>query len=86
MSKHIADSRIQKSLKKPPKLVNNYIIEDLDEHIEYVDSMLDYHHATSAVNCKLFVLTLKGVVMTWYKTLSDDSINLWKKRCDEFTA
>jgi hypothetical protein len=37
---------------------------DLDEHLEHIDIVLDYHQEKSVVKCKLFVLTLKCDVMT----------------------
>lgn len=40
---------------------------DLDKHVEYVMNMLGYYHTHGAMKCKLFVLTLKGVAMTWFK-------------------
>lgn len=42
--KHIFDSKIQKSLEKPPKLDNYDGLGNLDENIEHVDTILDYYH------------------------------------------
>lgn len=33
--------------------------------------MFNYHHARSAIKFKLFVLTIKGAIMTWLKTPED---------------
>jgi hypothetical protein len=38
---------------------------DPDEHVEHIDTVLDYHEARGAVKCKLLVLTLKGSAMTY---------------------
>jgi uncharacterized protein with von Willebrand factor type A (vWA) domain len=57
-----------------------------DEHVEHLDTVLDYHQVPGVVKCKLFVLTLKGAVMTWFKGVEDSSINSWKELCNEFTS
>jgi hypothetical protein len=57
-----------------------------DEHIEHVDSVLDYHYARGAVKCKLFVLMLKGAAMGWFKGLRDSSIDSWEELCSEFES
>lgn len=57
-----------------------------DEHMEHIDTVLDYHQAQGAVKCKLFVLTLKGTAISWFKGLEDNLINSWKELCDEFTS
>jgi hypothetical protein len=48
---------------------------DLDEHVKHMDTVLDYHSAKGAAKFKLFVLTLKGAAMVWFKGLQDKSIN-----------
>lgn len=50
-----------------------------------MDTFLDYHHAQGAIKCKIFVLTLKRVVMTWFNTLPHGYINYGKELCDSFT-
>jgi hypothetical protein len=39
-------------------------IADPDDHVEHIDTILDYHGARGFVNNKLFVFTLKGSAMT----------------------
>lgn len=41
---------------------------DQDEHDNHVDTVLDYHQAMSVMKWKKNILTLKGVVMIWFKT------------------
>lgn len=38
------------------------------------------------VKRKLFVLTLKGSALTWFKGLEDNSINSWVELCEDFTS
>lgn len=84
LSRRIFNIWIPKSLEKPLKLDNSYNETREDEHIEYVDNMLDYHHVQIVVRCKLFVLTLKEAVMKWFKTLPDG--NSYKELFDFLTA
>ncbi|MCH88341.1 hypothetical protein A2U01_0009225, partial [Trifolium medium] len=39
-----------------------------------------------ATKCRLFVLTLKGPAMTWFKGLEDDSIDSWRELCRAFSS
>lgn len=82
-SRRILDRRIPKCLEKPPKLDSYKCMGDLDEHVH---TMFDYYHPCGIVKCKLFVLTLKGVVITWFKTLPDSCINSWKELYVSFTT
>jgi len=54
--------------------------------MEHLDTILNYHRRRGAVKGKLFVLTLKGAVMTWFKGLCDNSIDSWGELCSEFTS
>jgi hypothetical protein len=67
--------RIPMALEKPPKLETYDGIADPDEHFEHIDTVLDYHQVCGPVKCKLFLLTLKGSDMTWFKGLKDDLID-----------
>jgi hypothetical protein len=51
-----------------------------------MDTILDYHQARGAVKCRLFVITLKGFAMSWFKGRQDNSINSWEELCSEFTS
>ncbi|MCI44081.1 hypothetical protein A2U01_0065320, partial [Trifolium medium] len=55
------------ALEKPPKLETYDGTIDPDEHVEHIDTVLDYYQAPGPIKCKLSVLTLKGAVMTWFK-------------------
>ncbi|MCI02730.1 hypothetical protein A2U01_0023764 [Trifolium medium] len=76
-STKITDCRIPKSLEKPPKLQTYDGTGDPDEHVEHIDTILDYHGGRGGVRCKLFVQTLKGSAMTWLKSLPDKSVRSW---------
>lgn len=52
---------------------------DLVEHIENIDAMLDYCGVYGAIKCILFLTTLRKGEMTWYKSLSAESITFWKQ-------
>jgi hypothetical protein len=86
----ILESRIPGTLEKPPKLETYDGTTDPDKHLEHIDIVLDYYQAQETIKCKLFVLTLKGAVMTWFKGLEDNSIRLWRELCiaypSHFTA
>ncbi|MCH80822.1 hypothetical protein A2U01_0001596 [Trifolium medium] len=60
--------------------------KDPDEHLEHIDTILDYYQAPGAIKCRLFVLTLKGPTMTWFKGLEDDSIDSWRELCRVFSS
>ncbi|MCH98019.1 hypothetical protein A2U01_0019018, partial [Trifolium medium] len=57
-----------------------------DEHLEHIDTVLDYYQAHGATKCRLFVLTRKGAAMTWFKGLEDDSIDSWRELCRAFSS
>lgn len=77
---------IHKLLEKSPKRDNYDGIGDPYERVEPIETMLDYHHIRSVVNCMLFVMTLKDATMTWFKNLPGGYINSWKKLCNSFTT
>lgn len=68
-TKHIIDNIISKSMEKPLNLENYVSFGDPNKHVESMYIILDYHIARSAMKCKFFVLTLKRVVMKWFKAL-----------------
>ncbi|PNX61651.1 hypothetical protein L195_g052569 [Trifolium pratense] len=69
------DSSITMALKKLPKLESCDGTSDPDEHGEHIYIILDYLFAWGAVKCKLFVLTLKGSAIPWFKNLPERSID-----------
>jgi len=82
----LAEYLIPRVFTKPPNLKTYEGTTNPDEHVAHLDTFLDYHQARYGVNRKLFVLTQKGVAMTWFKDLEDNSINSWKKLCGVFTS
>ncbi|MCH86816.1 hypothetical protein A2U01_0007676, partial [Trifolium medium] len=82
----ILETRIPRTLKKPPKLEIYDGTTDQDEHLKYIDTVLDYYQSQGAKKCRLFVLTLKGAAMTWFKGLEDDSIDSWRELCKAFSS
>jgi hypothetical protein len=73
-------------LEKPPKLETYDGTTDPDEHLEHIDIVLDYYQARGATKCRLFVLTLKGAAMSWFKGLDDNSFDLWRELCRAFSS
>jgi hypothetical protein len=57
---------------------------DLDEYIENIEAVLTYKSVQGAVKFKLFVTTLRRGVVTLFKNLRRNSINLWSDLCYEF--
>ncbi|MCH92939.1 hypothetical protein A2U01_0013885 [Trifolium medium] len=55
-------------------------------NVEHINIVLDYHSTKGVVKCKLFALSLKGFVMTWFQNLSDGSSESWKAPCEEFAS
>lgn len=84
LSGKILNSRIPKSLDKPPKLDIYNCKGDPNEHVEHIDTILNYYHSRGVVDCKLFVLALKGYIMKRFKTLCDDCISSYKELSDFF--
>ncbi|MCI47080.1 hypothetical protein A2U01_0068321, partial [Trifolium medium] len=78
--------RIPRALEKPPKLEIYDGSTDPDEHVEHIDTVLDYYQARGPIKCKLFVLTLKGAAMTWFKGLEDNSIDSWEELNKAFSS
>lgn len=69
-------------MEKPTKLETYDETRDPYEHL----TMQDYHKSIRVVKGKVFVLTLKGTSMKWFKGLKDNSIRYWITLCDDFTS
>jgi hypothetical protein len=82
----ILRSEISRALEKSPKLETYNGTTDLDGHLDHLDTVLDYYQARGATKCRLFVLTLKGAAMTWFKGLEDNSIDSWGELRREFSS
>lgn len=78
MSRAVLEAPFPVGLEKPPPLGTYYRTTDLDEHIENIDVVLDYRGVPGVIKCRLFSTTLRKGAMTWYKSLSDESITSWK--------
>jgi len=78
-TRKIVEYLIPRVFAKPPKLETYDGTTDPDEHVEHIDTVLEYHQARGEAKCKLFILTLKGATMTWFKGFEDNSINSWKE-------
>jgi len=85
-TRRITEYPIPRAFAKPPKLETYGDTTDPDEHMEHLVTILDYHRARGAVKCKLFVLTLKGTAMTWFKGIQVNYIDSWGELCNEFTS
>ena len=72
------DAPLPIGLEKPPNLGTYNEATDLDDHIENVDALLDYHGVKGTIRCRLFPTTLRKGEMYWYKSLPNESINSWK--------
>ncbi|MCI46252.1 hypothetical protein A2U01_0067492, partial [Trifolium medium] len=75
-----------RALEKSPKLETYDGSTDPDEHVEHIDTILDYFQARRPIKCKLFVLTLKGAALTWFKGLEDNSIDSWEELNKAFSS
>lgn len=64
LTNHIIDCRIPKSLEKMPKLGSYDGYGDPNEHVEHMDTIINYHQARKVMKFKLFVMTLKRAGMT----------------------
>jgi hypothetical protein len=64
-----------RAFEKPPKLETYEGTTYPDEDVEHIDTILDYYKAQGTIKCKLFMLTLKGAAMTWFKGIEDNSID-----------
>jgi hypothetical protein len=78
--------QISIALEKATKLETYDGTTDPDEHLEHIDIVLDYYQARGATKCRLFVLTLRGAAMSWFKGLDDNSFDLWRELCRAFSS
>jgi len=59
---------------------------DPGEHIENIEVVLTYRSVQGAMECKLFVTTLRRGAITWFKNLRRNSVDSWSDLCHEFTT
>ncbi|GAU50359.1 hypothetical protein TSUD_409320 [Trifolium subterraneum] len=57
-----------------------------DEHVQSVETALDYRNLRGSIKCKLFPLSLVRGGSTWWRNLPPGSIDSWEELCRMFTA
>ncbi|XP_058761739.1 uncharacterized protein LOC131635149 [Vicia villosa] len=78
LSHSILEAPLPAGLEKPLPLGTYDRAIDPDEHIENIDALLDYKGVPGAIKCRLLPTTPRKGAMTWYKSLPNESITLWK--------
>ncbi|GAU30613.1 hypothetical protein TSUD_62330 [Trifolium subterraneum] len=86
LSRRIMDIPLPRGLEKPPTLDKYDGITDLDEHVQSVETALDYRNLRGSIKCKLFPLSLVRAASTWWRNLPPGSIDSWEELCRMFTA
>ncbi|GAU32257.1 hypothetical protein TSUD_53840 [Trifolium subterraneum] len=71
---------------KIPSLDKYDGITDPDEHIQTVETALDYRNLRGAIKCKLFPLSLIRGASTWWRNLPPGSIDSLEELCRMFTT
>ncbi|GAU27461.1 hypothetical protein TSUD_161470 [Trifolium subterraneum] len=72
--------------KNPPTLDKYDGTTDPDEHVQSVETALDYRNLRGSIKCKLFPLSLVRGASTWWRNLPSGSIDSWEELCRMFTA
>ncbi|GAU41589.1 hypothetical protein TSUD_271980 [Trifolium subterraneum] len=85
LSRRIMDIPLPRGLDKPPSLNKYDGTTDPDEHIQSVETALDYRNLRGAIKCKLFLLSLIRGASTWWRNLPPGSIDSWEELCRMFT-
>jgi len=85
-TRRIRETPNPRGLEKPPQMDSYDGTSDPDEHIKNIEVVLTYLSVRGAVKCKLFVITLRRGVVTWFKNLRRNSIDSWGDLCYEFTT
>ncbi|GAU29247.1 hypothetical protein TSUD_391950 [Trifolium subterraneum] len=80
------DIPLPRGLEKPPKLDKYDGTTDPDEHVQSVETALDYRNLRGSIKCKLFPLSLVRGASTWWRNLPPGSIDSWEELCRTFTA
>ncbi|GAU35623.1 hypothetical protein TSUD_30400 [Trifolium subterraneum] len=73
-------------LEKPPTLDKYDGTTDPDEHVQSIETALDYRNLRGTIKCKLFPLSLVRGASTWWRNLPPGSIDSWEELCRMFTA
>ncbi|GAU33039.1 hypothetical protein TSUD_151930, partial [Trifolium subterraneum] len=86
LSRRIMDIPLPRGLEKPPMLDKYDGTTDPDEHVQSVETALDYRNLRGSIKCKLFPLSLVRGASTWWRNLPPGSIDSWEELCRTFTA
>ncbi|GAU39756.1 hypothetical protein TSUD_219990 [Trifolium subterraneum] len=86
LSRRIMDIPLPRGLEKPPTLDKYDGTTDPDEHVQSVETALDYRNLRGSIKCKLFPLSLARGASTWWRNLPPGSIDSWEELCRMFTA
>ncbi|GAU38385.1 hypothetical protein TSUD_147530 [Trifolium subterraneum] len=86
LSRRIMDIPLPRGLEKPPTLNKYDATTDPDEHVQSVETALDYRNLRGSIKCKLFPLSLFRGASTWWRNLPPGSIDSWEELCRTFTA
>ncbi|GAU45396.1 hypothetical protein TSUD_134130 [Trifolium subterraneum] len=86
LSRRIMDIPLPRGLEKPPTLDKYDGTTDPDEHVQSVETAVDYRNLRGSIKCKLFPLSLTRGASTWWRNLPPGSIDSWEELCRMFTA
>ncbi|GAU34258.1 hypothetical protein TSUD_210400 [Trifolium subterraneum] len=84
--RRIMDIPLPRGLEKPPTLDKYDGTTDPDEHVQSVETALDYRNLRGSIKCKLFPLSLARGASTWWRNLPSGLIDSWEELCRMFTA
>ncbi|GAU37149.1 hypothetical protein TSUD_293060 [Trifolium subterraneum] len=86
LSRRIMEIPLPRGLEKTPTLDKYDGTTDPDEHVQSVETALDYRNLRESIKCKLFPLSLIRGASTWWRNLPPGSIDSWEELCRMFTA
>ncbi|GAU51194.1 hypothetical protein TSUD_374450 [Trifolium subterraneum] len=86
LSRRNMDIPLPRGLENPSSLDKYDGTTDPDEHIQSVETALDYRNLRGSIKCKLFPLSLIRGASTWWRSLPPGSIDLWDELCRLFRA
>ncbi|GAU19161.1 hypothetical protein TSUD_89260 [Trifolium subterraneum] len=86
LSRRIMDISLPRGLEKPPTLDKYDSTTDPDEHVQSVETTLDYRNLRGSIKCTLFPLSLVRGASTWWRNLPPGSIDSWEELCRMFTV
>ncbi|GAU18261.1 hypothetical protein TSUD_176030 [Trifolium subterraneum] len=81
LSRRIMDIPLPRGLEKPPTMDKYDGTTDPDEHVQSVETALDYRNLRGSIKCKLFPLSLTRGASTWWRNLPPGSIDSWEELC-----